>query len=147
MSIRVADLLRHKGTRVVTIEPRATVYDAISRMVENNVGSILVMDGETLVGIFTERDYLRRIILQGRTSKETRVEDAMTDEVAWADPHFTLQECMATMTQKKCRHLPVLNDGAVVGVISIGDCVRELSREAQARVQYMTEYIRGQYPA
>ena len=147
MNTRVADLLRNKDGEVVAIEPSATVYAAIARMVEHNVGSILVMDGDDLVGIFTERDYLRRIILQGRTSKTTAIEDVMTRDVIWVDPRFKVQECMATMTQKKCRHLPVLDDGKVVGVISIGDCVRELSNEAQARVQYLTDYIKGQYPA
>ena len=146
MATRVADLLRHKNKAVVSISPTASVYDAIATMVEHNVGSILVMEDQTLAGIFTERDYLRRIILQGRTSRETQVKDVMTSEVAWVDPHFTLNECMATMTQKKCRHLPVLDDGRVIGVVSIGDCVRELSKEAQARIQYMTEYITGQYP-
>lgn len=148
MAIRVADLLKHKGNGgVVSIDHRATVYEAIATMVERNVGSILVMDGKRLVGIFTERDYLRRIILQGRTSKTTLIGEVMTDELVWVDPQFSLDECMAVMTETKCRHLPVLQDENVVGVISIGDCVKELSKEAQARVQYLTAYITGQYPA
>ena len=148
MAIRVADLLKHKGHgEVVSIDHTSTVYDAIATMVKNNVGSILVMDDNKLVGIFTERDYLRRIILQGRTSKTTLIGEVMTDELVWVDPQYTVEECMAVMTKTKCRHLPVLDDEEVVGVISIGDCVKELSKEAQARVQYLTEYITGQYPA
>ncbi len=149
MTIRVADILRHKGKarHVVTIGRTETVYDAIARMVEHNVGSILVTDEGEVCGIFTERDYLRRIILQGRTSKTTRIEDVMTADVVWVDPRFDVEECMAIMTQKKCRHLPVLHDGKLVGVISIGDCVKEISKEAKARLQYLTSYITGQYPA
>ena len=146
-SLRVADLLRHKGARVVTIERTASVYDAIAKMVDQNVGSILVMDGEKLAGIFTERDYLRRIILQGRTSKTTQIEEVMTAEVVGVDPHHKIEDCMAIMTRKKCRHLPVLEDDRVVGVISIGDCVREISTEAQSRIHNLTNYITGRYPA
>ncbi len=149
MKIRVADILRHKGkrSRVVTIGRSETVYDAIARMVENNVGSILVTDEDEVCGIFTERDYLRRIILQGRTSKTTQIDEVMTADIVWVDPGFDVEECMAIMTQKKCRHLPVLDDGKLAGVISIGDCVKEISNEAKARVQYLTGYITGQYPA
>lgn len=147
MQLRAGDILKHKGGDVVTIEATATVYEAIARMVDNNVGSILVMQEDALAGIFTERDYLRRIILQGRTSKETRIADAMTAEVVTVDPGVHVQDCMAIMTQKKCRHLPVLDEGRVVGVVSIGDCVKEISKEAQARVQDLTAYITGAYPA
>ncbi|HMB90246.1 MAG TPA: CBS domain-containing protein [Rhodothermales bacterium] len=147
MELRAGDILKHKDGTVVTIEATATVYDAIARMVDSNVGSILVMQGDTLAGIFTERDYLRRIILQGRTSKETRIADAMTAEVVTVDPGVLVGDCMAIMTQKKCRHLPVLEEGSVVGVVSIGDCVKEISKEAQARVQDLTAYITGTYPA
>ncbi|MFQ5570636.1 MAG: CBS domain-containing protein, partial [Rhodothermales bacterium] len=143
MTIRVADILRHKGSRVVSTGRMTTVYDSIAKMVENNVGSILVTDGDDVCGIFTERDYLRRIILQGRTSKSTLIEDVMTTEVVWVDPHFDVEECMAIMTKKKCRHLPVIDEGNVVGVISIGDCVKEISNEAKARTQYLTNYITG----
>lgn len=147
MQLRAGDILKHKSGTVVTIEATATVYEAIAWMVENNVGSILVMQGDTLAGIFTERDYLRRIILQGRTSKATRIADAMTAEVVTVDPGVLVEDCMAIMTQKKCRHLPVMNEGRVVGVVSIGDCVKEISKEAQARVQDLTAYITGTYPA
>ena len=147
MTTRVADILRHKGSRIVTIEPTTTVFDAIAKMVEHNVGSILVLDEDTLCGIFTERDYLRRIILQGRTSKTTRIEEVMTKDVLQTTPHATIKACMATMTSQRCRHLPVVDDGALVGLISLGDCVKELLGEAEARVQNLTDYITGQYPA
>jgi len=147
MTTRVADILRHKGSHIVTIEPTATVYDAIAKMVEHNVGSILVTDDEALCGIFTERDYLRRIILQGRTSKTTRIEEVMTADVLQASPHSTIKECMATMTTRPCRHLPVVEEDELVGLISLGDCVKELLGEAEARVQNLTDYITGQYPA
>ena len=147
MTTRVADILRHKGSRVVTTPPMTTVYDAIATMVKHNVGSILITDGDALAGIFTERDYLRRIILQGRTSRNTRIDEVMTTDVIEAAPHHTLEACMAAMTEKRCRHLPVVDDGMIVGIISLGDCVKALLNEAEARVQNLTEYITGQYPA
>jgi CBS domain-containing protein len=147
MDTRVRDILRRKGTNVLTIEPSATVYDSIARMVDHNVGSILVMEDDTIDGIFTERDYLRRIVLQGRTSKTTRVEEVMTSDVVWVDPSYTVDECMALMTEKKCRHLPVLDDGELVGLISIGDCAKQASRSAQARAKELENYISGTYPA
>lgn len=147
MQLRAGDILKHKQGTVVSIETTASVFEAIARMVDHNVGSILVMDHDTLAGIFTERDYLRRIILQGRTSKDTRIADAMTAEVVTVDSGVSVQDCMAIMTQKKCRHLPVVDEGKVQGVVSIGDCVKEISKEAQARIQDLTAYITGTYPA
>jgi len=148
MTTRVADILKHKGSRVITTSPTATVYDAIATMVENNVGSILITDGDELAGIFTERDYLRRIILQGRTSKTTRIEEVMTKDVVRAAPQAMLKECMGAMTERRCRHLPVVDDdGTLVGIISLGDCVKALLNKAEARVENLTAYITGQYPA
>jgi CBS domain-containing protein len=139
--------LQHKGSDVLTIEPSATVYEAIAQMVDRNVGSILVMEDDEIAGIFTERDYLRRIVLEGRTSKTTRVAEVMTADVVWVDPGYTVEECMALMTDQKCRHLPVLNDGDLAGIISIGDCVKQASRTAQARAEELEKYISGTYPA
>lgn len=147
METRVHDILRHKGTNVLTIEPSATVFESISRMVDHNVGSILVVEDDEVAGIFTERDYLRRIVLEGRTSKTTRVEEVMTSDVVWVDPGYTVDECMALMTENKCRHLPVLDDGELTGLISIGDCVKQVSRTARARVEELQNYISGKYPA
>ncbi|HKL89164.1 MAG TPA: CBS domain-containing protein [Salinibacter sp.] len=147
MEITVEEILRRKGTEVLTTDPDSTVFDAIARMVDHNVGSILVTDDGEVEGIFTERDYLRRIVLEGRTSKTTRVEEVMTTDVVWVDPSYTADECMALMTENKCRHLPVLSDNALSGIISIGDCVKQVSRTARSRVEELQKYISGRYPA
>jgi CBS domain-containing protein len=146
MKITVETILREKGTDVLTTDPESTVFDAIARMVDLNVGSILVMDDGEVEGIFTERDYLRQIVLEGRTSKTTRVEEVMTTDVVWVDPSYTADECMALMTEHKCRHLPVLQDGDLTGIISIGDCVKQVSRTARSRVEELEKYISGRYP-
>lgn len=147
MKITVEKILREKGTEVLTTTPSSTVFDAIARMVDQNVGSILVTADGEIEGIFTERDYLRRIVLEGRTSKTTRVEEVMSTDVAWVDPSYTADECMAIMTEHKCRHLPVLVDGDLAGIISIGDCVKQVSRTARSRVEELEKYISGRYPA
>ena len=147
MEITVEEILRQKGTEVLTTDPNSTVFDSIARMVDHNVGSILVTDDGEIEGIFTERDYLRRIVLEGRTSKTTRVEEVMTTDVVWVDPNYTADECMALMTEHKCRHLPVLSDNALTGIISIGDCVKQVSRTARSRVEELQKYISGRYPA
>ena len=147
MKITVEEILREKGTEVLTTSPSSTVFDAIARMVDHNVGSILVTADGEIEGIFTERDYLRRIVLEGRTSKTTCVEEVMTDDVVWVDPSYTADECMAIMTEHKCRHLPVLNGGDLAGIISIGDCVKQVSRTARSRVEELQKYISGRYPA
>lgn len=142
----VSDLLRVKGRDVHTIESRASVLDAVRRMVDRNVGSLLVLDGEEIAGIITERDYLREIVLKGRTSRDTRVEAIMTKEVIVVGPEDTVEGCMAVMTEKRVRHLPVLRDGALEGLISIGDVVRQLSQDQRAEIRYLTDYITGRYP-
>ena len=147
MKSTIADLLRHKGTYVLTIEKNATVYEAIEKMEHSRVGSIIVLEGEDVVGIFTERDYLRRIVLKGRTSKTTRVHEVMSEELVVVDPSYSIQECMAVMTERKLRHLPVIDDGKLAGIVSIGDLVKTISDDAQARVHYLTDYIMGKYPA
>lgn len=147
MKITVEKILREKGTEVLTTTPSSTVFDAIARMVDQNVGSVLVMADGEIEGIFTERDYLRRIVLEGRTSKTTRVEEVMSTDVVWVDPSYTADECMALMTEHKCRHLPVLVDGDLAGIVSIGDCVKQVSRTARSRVEELEKYISGRYPA
>jgi CBS domain-containing protein len=146
MSTPVSSILTRKGDWVITIEPKATVFDTISRMVEHNVGAICVTEAGALRGIFTERDYLRRIILQGRASKETRVEEAMTKDVVCATPDHTADDCMALMTEKKCRHLPVLRDGQLAGIISMGDCVKVLLETTEDHVRDLQSFITGGYP-
>ncbi len=147
MKTRVRDLLKEKGIEVLTTPPDVTVFDTIEKMVDRNVGSIVVMEGARLVGIFTERDYLRRIVLQGRSSKTTELSEVMTKNVITVEYDATVDQCMTIMTEKKLRHLPVVEDGALCGIISIGDCVRHLSKEAQAEVEDLKNYISGQYPA
>jgi CBS domain-containing protein len=146
MTRTVQDLLRRKGTAIVTTSPDDTVYDCIQTMVDRNVGSILVVDGTELVGIFTERDYLRRIVLQGRTSKTTTLRDVMTTDVLVATPDMTIEECLARMTTARCRHLPVLTNGELRGIVSIGDCVKRLLQDAQGQVDSLQNYVTGRYP-
>lgn len=143
---RVADILMRKGSDVHSIDKRATVFEAVRRMVEANVGSLLVTDGDTIHGIITERDYLRRIVLEGRTSKTTAVMEVATERLIAVDPSRPLEECMAMMSTERIRHLPVVDGGRIVGVISIGDIVKHLSQEREAEVRYLTDYISGKYP-
>lgn len=148
MDTHVKDILRNKGHDVLTATPDMTVFECIAAMVSNNVGSILVMKGDDIAGIFTERDYLRQIALRGRSSKTTDVEEIMTKDVICVSPEETVERCLAIMTQQKCRHLPVLDDeGKLTGIVSIGDCVKQLSRVAQAQVEDLRGYIEGRYPA
>ncbi len=144
---RVADLIRAKGHDVYTIESGASVYDAVKRMVDHNAGSLLVVDGGEIRGIITERDYLREIVLKGRTSKTTQVRTIMTTDPVCVGPNDSIEECMAVMTEKRIRHLPVLERGRLAGLVSIGDVVKQLSRDQKAQIRYLTDYITGKYPA
>lgn len=146
MDIPVSAVLKKKGDWVITIHPDATVFETIGRMVEHNVGAICVVQGGELLGIFTERDYLRRIALQGRASKTTEVQEVMTADVIFATPDHTMDECLTMMTEKKCRHLPVLRDGHLAGIISIGDCVKARLETTEAHVDVLQDFIRGGYP-
>ena len=140
----VSDILQGKGPEVLAIEGSATVYDAIAKMVEGNVGALLVNEGGRLTGIVTERDYLRRVTLQGRDERTTPVREIMTSEVAYVGPDASIDECMAVMTERRIRHLPVLTDDReVVGIVSIGDVVKFQSQEYGVQVKFLTEYISG----
>jgi CBS domain-containing protein len=139
-------LLRKKGTSVITTDPDATVYDAITTMVNHNVGAIVVADDGMLTGIFTERDYLRRIALQGRTSKTTAVREVMTPDVITVAPDTPVETALAIMTEARCRHLPVRAGDRLAGIVSIGDCVKHLLRDAEATVDTLKRYVTGQYP-
>jgi len=143
---KVADILSAKGSEVYSTPPEATVYDAVKSMVEHNVGSLLVTSGSDVEGIITERDYLRDITLQGRSSKSTTVKEVMTSKLVCVDPATSTEECMAVMSEKRIRHLPVIEGGALVGVISIGDVVRQLSSDREAHIKYLTDYIADKYP-
>jgi CBS domain-containing protein len=143
---RIAEILVVKNREVKTVASDATVFEAIKTMVESNVGSILVADGETIRGIFTERDYLRRIILQDRSSKTTKIGEVMTSKLICVDPQRTVEDCMAIMTQERIRHLPVMEGGVLVGIVSIGDLVKFLSMQREIEIRYLTDYISGKYP-
>jgi CBS domain-containing protein len=140
---RVSDILRGKGTDVLKIDASATVYDALVKMVDLNVGSILVTDGDTVVGIMTERDYLRKIVVVGRTSRDTRVSEIMSSPLVYVTPETSVDELMAIMTDRRIRHLPVVENDDVIGIISIGDAVKFQSREQSFQIQYLTDYITG----
>jgi CBS domain-containing protein len=139
----VAKILSEKGSDVIRIAGDATVFDAIKKMVEANVGAILVTgsDPDKIEGIFTERDYLRRIAVEGRTSRDTLVRDVMSSPVIAVGPETTVEEAMALMTDRRIRHAPVIDDDHLLGMVSIGDLVRLLSQEQSFKIRYLTEYI------
>ncbi len=136
-------ILQGKGHGVVSVSPDATVYDALMRMAEKEVGAVLVLEGERLVGVFSERDYARKTMSHAKPSKETLVREFMTSKVLWVKPTQTVEECMALMTDKHVRHLPVLQDDKVIGVISIGDAVKEMLSEQQFIIEQLEHYIHG----
>lgn len=137
-------LLADKNQPLAVVAPGDTIFHALSIMAKHEVGAVLVLDGEQLVGILSERDYARKIILHGKTSKETLVREIMSDRVAYVTPSASIEECMALMTEKRFRHLPVLDDsGAVVGMISIGDMVKETICEQKFMIDQLERYIAG----
>ncbi len=141
MVMKIRQLLDEKGTSILSIEPQTSVYDAVKIMSDNNVGALLAMDGESLAGIFSERDYARKIILKGRASSETRVGDVMSKNVVCAQPSQTVEECMALMTDKNIRHLPVLENNKVIGIISIGDLVKSVIRDQKFVIEQLEHYL------
>jgi len=140
---RVCDLLNDKGHEVWSLTPDATVYEAIDQMAEKGVGALLVMEGERLVGIVSERDYARKVILKGKASRETQVREIMSHPVICARLELTVEETMALMTDKHVRHLPVVVEETVVGMISIGDVVRGIIEEKEIYIRQLTTYITG----
>ena len=138
---RVSDVLKGKAGTLLTIASDASVYDMVKQMVDANVGSLLVTVGGRIEGIVTERDYLRRVTLEGRTDKDTPVSEIMTSPLIVVSPDTSVDECMAIITQQRIRHLPVAVEGDVVGIISIGDVVKFTSTQQSAQIQYLTEYI------
>lgn len=137
-------LLAERTRPLAVVAPADTVYHALTVMAKHEVGALLVLDGEQLVGILSERDYARKIILQGKSSKDTLVREVMSDRVAYVTPNASLDECMALMTQKRFRHLPVLDDdGKVAGMISIGDMVKETISSQKFLIEQLERYIAG----
>ncbi len=139
----VKQLLSSKGHEVWSIRPQDSMYDAIKLMADKEIGALLVMDASQLVGIVTERDYARKVVLQGKVSKQTPVKDIMTTNVLCARPEQTVEECMALMTDKRVRHLPVLEGEGVVGLISMGDLVKAIIEEQQFIIEQLEHYISG----
>ena len=137
----VREILQSKGHDVWFVRPEAFVFDAVKMMSERSVGALLVMEGEKMVGIITERDYARKVVLAGKSSKQTQVKDIMTQRVLWVAPERTIEECMALMTDKKVRHLPVVENTQVVGIVSIGDLVKAIIAEQQVIIDQLQNYI------
>lgn len=139
----VAQLLMEKPRRLLDIDPDATVLEAVQRMADHHVGSLLVMRNGRLVGIVTERDYARKVILRNRTSATTQVLDIMTASVITVDPHVSARQCMRMMTDQRIRHLPVVEHGEVIGMVSIGDLVRAVIEDQQQEIEHLQHYIAG----
>ena len=142
--ITLKQMLAAKNRPLAVVTPNDSVYHALSLMAMHDVGALLVLENEQLIGIFSERDYARKLILQGKSSKETLVREIMSDKVAYVTPGATVDECMALMTEKRFRHLPVLSeDNEVVGIISIGDLVKATSSNQQFLISELERYITG----
>ena len=137
----VAQLLELKPTGIVAIAPEATVLDAVKLLAEKNVGAVLVLDGPRLVGVFSERDYARKVDLKGKSSSNTPVSEVMTRDVVFVTPSHTNEDCMALMTDKRVRHLPVVANDQVVGILSIGDLVKDIISEQQFIISQLESYI------
>lgn len=139
----VNDILRIKGHDVWSTTPDATVYEALKAMAEKNVGALVVLRAGTVVGIVSERDYARKVILHGRSSREIQVREIMSTEVYYVRPEQNIQECMAQMTEKRVRHLPALESSRLVGVISIGDVVKAVIADHESTIKHLEDYITG----
>ncbi len=139
--LTVRQLLGKKGHEVVSISPDATVYEAIEKMAENEVGALLVLNGGKLVGIISERDYARKVILKGRQSRKTAVREVMTENVITVRPEQNVHDCMELMTEKRIRHLPVLAEDKLIGIISIGDVVKSIISNQEFMIEQLEQYI------
>jgi CBS domain-containing protein len=141
----VEEILQRKGHEVWTIGPKATVLDALKIMADKDIGALIVVQDDQLIGIISERDYARKIVLKGKASISTRVKDIMTEKVYFVTPKTTIQECQALLTEQSVRHLPVLKEGKLVGLISIGDVVKAIIDEQETEITQLSDYIIGKY--
>lgn len=139
----IRQILEQKGYEVLTIDPGVSVYSAIEIMAENGIGALMVMEGNRPVGLISERDYARKVILKGHSSKDTEVREVMTTHVYCVHPEQTVEECMALMTEKRVRHLPVTEEGHLLGIVSIGDLVKSIIAEQQFIIEQLEHYICG----
>jgi CBS domain-containing protein len=140
--LTIRQLLDQKGKKICSIHPDATVFDAIRKMAENDIGSLIVTDREALVGIITERHYARKVVLRGKTSPATPVRDIMESNIITARPEQSVEECMALMTEKRVRHLPVIEGGRLIGIVSIGDLVKSIIGDQRFMIEQLEHYIR-----
>jgi CBS domain-containing protein len=142
---KVRNILHNKGNVVFSVEPTVMVYRAIEMMCEKNIGGLLIVENGKLVGIFTERDYARKLILKGKSSKDTPIKDLMTSNLVTVTPDTSIDDCMRVMTGRKIRHLPVLDNGNLVGLISIGDVVHYVIEEQKSIIEHLEHYITGHH--
>lgn len=142
----ISDVLNRKGVNVLTINSSASVFDAIALMSDANIGAVVIEEGGEAAGIFTERDYMRKIVLKGRSSRETRVKDVMSAPLITVEPSESSQVGMETMTECRCRHLVVMDqDNNMIGIVSLGDLVKFMLQEKEAEVEQLSQYIAGSY--
>lgn len=139
----VRDLLRAKPSTVWTVDPGSSVYEALQLMADKDIGAVLVLEAGMLVGIFSERDYARKVVLRGKTSRETTVGELMTRVLFYVTPQQTIEECLALMTEKHVRHLPVLEGAHLVGIVSIGDVGKAIISEQRTTIHHLEDYITG----
>ena len=141
----IAQLLNAKGKQIWAVEPKATIFEALEIMSEKGIGALLVMEDGKLKGIFSERDYARKVILKGKSSKETPVGELMTKKVFYIDSKKTINDCMAMMTAKRIRHVPVFVDNQVMGIVTIGDVVNQIISEQEVTINHLENYITGSH--
>ena len=141
----IAQLLNAKGNQIWSVEPKATIFEALEIMSEKEIGALLVMEDGKLTGIFSERDYARKVILKGKSSKETPVGELMTKKVFYIDSQNTINDCMAMMTAKRIRHVPVIEDNQVMGIVTIGDVVNQIISEQEVTINHLENYITGSH--
>jgi CBS domain-containing protein len=141
----VGNLLTSKGREIWSIAPDKSIFDALEMMADKNVSGLLVLESDKLVGIFTERDYARKLILKGKSSKNTKVSDLMTKNILYVGSKNTIEDCMKLMTGKRVRHLPVIDTGRLIGIVTIGDLVKQIISEQQTTIHQLENYICGGY--